>query len=63
MGLDLTNAIDYAKEMAKKHPFLKSFIMDCLDLCKCEIESGESEANEVEHFYDAVNEFIEASQE
>ena len=59
----LTDAIDYAKKMAEAHPFLKEFIMDDLSLCKCEIESGESETNEVEHFYDAVNEIIEASQE
>jgi len=63
MNSTLTDAIDYAKEMAEKHPFLKGFIMDSLDLCKSEIKSGESEPNEVEHFYDAVNEIIEVSQE
>ena len=46
--------IEFAKEVIKDHPELKSEVIDTVQNAQCEIDDGESEANEVGLAYNYI---------
>lgn len=51
--------IEYAKETIKKHPELLHEINDLIQLCKDEIEQGESPEHEIQLCIEDIRQLIE----
>ena len=51
--------IEYADRVAKDHPELKKEIIGLVDLCRDEIEQGESADHEIELCYEDIRQLIE----
>jgi len=55
---EISKARDAANNMIAKYPEHKNKIKDTFDLMIAEIESGESEDNELNHYYSDLNDLM-----
>ena len=55
--------LTYCKELVDKYPKRKHEIQEIYNLCKYEIDSGESEAHEKELAYSDLDEIIKEEEE
>jgi len=54
----MTNLLEYAEEVTKRFPSLKSDISSLLDLCIMEIEEGGSEQHEIELCWSDIDQLV-----
>jgi hypothetical protein len=55
---NFSKLIEFGNDTIKKYPQLKEDILDLIELCKANIEEGDSEMNEVALCYTDINELI-----